>query len=333
MTYLKADTHQHLEAAGSFALYQQFANEHGIEIAETFTQGGFTFTTLPEFFIAYDYINEQLISSPQHYYQLTYDYLQRMANDGVIYSDLMVSGAHGLMSGVPYPELIDAISRAIDDATRDHNIFATISLTTVRGEGEHYGPDHAEDWAKHAATYRDEHRYVTSFGLAGNEHHAHFASFAKAFAIAGEAGLALRAHAGEGTSAAAIRDAIEQLNIAVIDHGYAITGDPELMKEVAEKDISITTCPTSNCLLSVHEGGCKEHPLWQMCEAGIRVALGGDDNYFFNTTIADEYHLVQQAGRLSDDAMQSFTRNAIALPLVPDWLYEKIVRAYPQLAE
>ncbi|MDH3341149.1 MAG: hypothetical protein OEL84_07680 [Nitrosopumilus sp.] len=59
------------------------------------------------------------------------------------------------------------------------------------------------------------------------------------------------AHAGEEGSAEDVRKYLKLLKISRIDHGNCILDDEKLVKELAERKITLTSCPLSNYNLKV----------------------------------------------------------------------------------
>ena len=91
------------------------------------------------------------------------------------------------------------------------------------------------------------------------------------------AGFFLTAHAGEEGPPEYIREALDVLHARRIDHGVRAIEDPLLVAELAERDIVLNTCPTSNIVLGVYPS-FDEHPLPLLRAAGVRVTLGEDES-------------------------------------------------------
>ena len=62
----------------------------------------------------------------------------------------------------------------------------------------------------------------------------------------GHAGLRLTAHAGEFAGADSVRETIETLKPDRLGHAVHAADDPAVMELIAERDITIESCPTSN---------------------------------------------------------------------------------------
>ena len=255
-----ADVHQHLEAAISKEVMEMLAEKRGIPLHEAF-RSNFPFQGLPHFLKHYDYLNDLYIRGEEDYTLIAKEYLLRMAKEGAIYCDLISSPAHAANSGLSCEQMIDAINTAIEEAHTESGIRATISLTAVRapsnlpdpvhaGQFKKYGPDSALKYAQEVAALKQSDpakcKYLTSFGIAGNESHGDFAEYKPAIDVARAAQLIIRAHAGE-VEPGSVRSAMIHLHPEVIDHGLAIAHDPKLMADIAKKRIRITNAAiTSN---------------------------------------------------------------------------------------
>jgi adenosine deaminase len=95
--------------------------------------------------------------------------------------------------------------------------------------------------------------------------------------------------------------------------------DPELVKRLADSDIVLDVCPTSNLLLSVYPS-LAEHPLPQLLEAGISCSLNGDDPLLFGPVLFGEYEVARSEMGLDDAALASIARASIDGSGAPDAL-------------
>jgi adenosine deaminase len=112
--------------------------------------------------------------------------------------------------------------------------------------------------------------------LTGNDTVAPAEVFAKAFALARDAGLTAAPHAGELSGPESVRAAVEELGATRIAHGIRAAEDPAVLEFLAEQDVTLDVCPTSNLLLGVVPS-IEAHPLPPLLAAGVRCSLGADD--------------------------------------------------------
>jgi Adenosine deaminase len=117
------------------------------------------------------------------------------------------------------------------------------------GAMRHQGAGSTEELARFAAGYAGQ--GVCAFGLTGDEAAFPPATFARAFAIAREAGLAAAPHAGELAGPGSVRAAVNDLGATRIAHGVRAVEDPGLLEDLATRNITLDVCLTSNKALGV----------------------------------------------------------------------------------
>ena len=161
---------------------------------------------------------------------------------------------------------------------------------------------------------------MTGFGLAGDEAGHPPAPFARAFALAAEAGLGLTCHAGEWAGPESVRGALALPGpVTRLGHGVRAIEDPGLVGELAARGIVLEVCPTSNVVLGAYPS-YPEHPFPRLRAAGVRVTLGSDDPPYWQATIGGEYAVARDVWGLGEAALREVTRTAIAAAFVPELL-------------
>ena len=110
---------------------------------------------------------------------------------------------------------------------------------------------------------------------------------------------------------AAMRGAVEALQVERVGHGIRSSADPELLALLREREVTLDVCPSSNVRTGA-VASLAEHPLRELVEAGVRVTLNTDDPTFFHTTLTEEY---RRAGFVmwSNDDESGATTSALSL--------------------
>jgi aminodeoxyfutalosine deaminase len=103
-------------------------------------------------------------------------------------------------------------------------------------------------------------------------------------------------HAGETTGPESVWDALTSLGAERIEHGIAAAGDPRLLEHLAEHEIALDLCLTSNVALRVVPD-LDHHPIRQLVTAGVTVTINTDDPPMVGTDLNAEYTI---AARLLD---------------------------------
>ena len=305
----KATLHEHIEGTVTPELAAKLAQRHNVSLPDNFVMkdGEYDKADFPNGRYAYDesdfwaFINTydtvaDLMRTPQDYYDVTKDYLSKNAAEGGVYAELIVSPMHmatevnpktgkAELSAPRYAAMLEAMSNAAEEVKESTGLETRFVATGVRNLG-------AENVTEVAKFVRDNpHPMVTGFGIAGNERAGKFDDFAEALSIAKGAGLKLALHAGEICGPESIRDAV-RLGASRVGHGVSAVQDPALMKELAEKNVMVEVCPTSNrILVGELKGDLANHPARKLYDAGIKISLNPDDGGIFGTQTGKEHRI------------------------------------------
>ena len=305
----KATLHEHIEGTVTPEMAAKLAQRHNVSLPDNFVMkdGEYDKADFPNGRYAYDesdfwaFINTydtvaDMMRTPQDYYDVTKDYLSKNAADGGIYAELIVSPMHmatevnpetgkAELSAPRYAAMLEAMTNAAEEVKESTGLETRFIATGVRNLG-------AENVTEVAKFVRDNpHPLVTGFGIAGNERAGKFDDFAEALSIAKGAGLKLALHAGEICGPESIRDAV-RLGASRVGHGVSAVQDPALMKELAEKNIMVEVCPTSNrILVGELKGDLANHPARKLYDAGIKISLNPDDGGIFGTQTGKEHRI------------------------------------------
>jgi adenosine deaminase/aminodeoxyfutalosine deaminase len=129
------------------------------------------------------------------------------------------------------------------------------------------------------------------------------------YAKAADRGLRLTVHAGESMGPESIWSALRDLKAERIGHGLTALQDPALMDYLAEHQVPIEICLSSN----LRTGCCAsigDHPLPQYMERGLLVTLNTDDPEMFETTLNREYELAAQQCGLCNEQLRKLAENS-----------------------
>ena len=96
------------------------------------------------------------------------------------------------------------------------------------------------------------------------------------------------AHAGEWTTAEAVREAIEDLGVQRVGHGVRVVDDPRVAALARERGIVFEVCVTSNLQSGVVEQ-VADHPWRAMTALQLLTTLNTDDPAVSGISLSDEY--------------------------------------------
>jgi adenosine deaminase len=276
----KVELHLHLEGAAPPDLVRAVAAEKGIDVGGLFAEdGGYAWADFAGFLRAYEAVSA-VLSTPDDYRRLTAAVLERSVAQGVIYTEAFL--APDLCGGGDPAAWPDFLAAIVEAAGAARGIAVRFIPQVIR----HFGPERAEATAR--LIVETPSPLVTGFGMAGEERHGHPADYARAFAIAAEAGLGLTVHAGEVAGPESVRAALDALPVSRIGHGVRAAYDPDLVRRLAEAGITLEVCPGSNLALGLFPGW-SAHPIAALRADGVRVTVSTDDPAFFRTDLGREY--------------------------------------------
>jgi adenosine deaminase len=314
-TVPKAELHVHLEGTAPPALIRRLAARHGMPVPEGVFRSDeeFEWSDFLHFLRTYD-LAASVIRTAQDYRDVTCEYLSACAAEGAVYVELIASPDHAAAVGLPDAEHYAGIAQGIDDARAAHGIEARIVIAAVRN----LGVEAAEAIVRRHTG--DRHPYVVGFTLVGDEAAWPASLFARAYEIAAASGLGCTVHAGEHDGPGSIRAALA-LPITRMSHGVRAIEDPALVAELAEREIVLEVCPSSNVALGLYPS-YQDHPLGALREAGVRVTLGSDDPPYFGCSIGAEYAVARQHHGIEEEQLVEVTRLAVEAGFAEDAVKE-----------
>ena len=294
----KGHLHLHLEGSMRPSTLAELADTAGIPLPEI--RGYGSFTAFADTYLAAC----QVLQTPEDFTRLVYEVVEDSVLDGAVWVEPSFYAPNHRNRFGTDEDIVDMVLDAAAAAGEKLGVGVGVMVAADRT----VEPAIAVDQARIAASRAG--RGVVSFGLANDEAIGPPEPYADAFAIAKEAGLLSAPHAGELAGAESVWGALETLAPDRLQHGVRAIEDPELVKRLADSDIVLDVCPTSNLLLSVYPSPA-EHPLPRLLEAGIQCSLNGDDPLLFGPVLLHEYELARAEMGLDDAALASIARASI----------------------
>jgi adenosine deaminase len=303
----KAELHVHHVGSAAphtvAALAQRHAGSTAVPADPARLAEYFSFTDFGHFIAVYLSVVD-LIRDPQDVWTLTRDIGLDLAAQNVRYAELTLTPYSSVQRGIA----AEAFCEAVEDARRTVEAERDITLRwcfDIPGES---GVPAADLTLDIALTQRPD--ALVSFGLGGPEAGVPRSWFTDHFARARAAGLHSVPHAGESTGPETVWDSIRLLGAERIGHGIKAIDDPALVDHLAEHQIPLEICPTSNvCTRSVPS--LAEHPLPALVAAGVPVSINSDDPPMFSTSLNHEYAVAARLLGLDETGVAELARQAV----------------------
>ncbi len=306
VSYPKIELHVHLEGAVRPRTLLDIAGRNGVALPAGTVDGIgklYEFTDFSHFVDVW-ILTTNAMRTADDFRQITVDYAAEAAGHGAVYVEAIFSPIERVARGVDWDELFEGYTDGAQQAEEEHGVIVRLTPDAYRGADI----ADVETAARYAVKYRD--RGVVGFGIGGVEKDLPPEPYAKAFAIARDGGLGAVPHAGETAGADSIRTTMRALGANRLRHGIRAADDPELMQELAVRNIVLDVCPTSN-LRTKAVSRLDEHPLPKLVNAGITCTVNTDDPAMFNTDLGREHDIANRLGVRPKDLYEAGVRGAL----------------------
>jgi adenosine deaminase len=287
----KTELHLHLEGSLEPELMFELAARNGVELS---------YKSIAEVKAAYDFHNLQsfldiyyqcadVLRTEQDFYDLTWAYLLRCKEDGIVHVEPFFDPQTHTDRGIDIGVVFAGITRALKQAEQELSITSGLILCFLR----HLSQEQAIECLQQAKPYL---KNFVGIGLDSSELGHPPEKFSEVFAQARALGLRAVAHAGEEGPAEYIVNALDILQVDRIDHGVRCVEDEALMKRLEREQITLTVCPLSNTRLKVFSH-MREHNILELLERNVAVMVNADDPAFFGGYLMQNFDaLIEHLG-------------------------------------
>ncbi|WP_218803918.1 adenosine deaminase [Klebsiella variicola] len=236
--------------------------------------------------------------------RVAYENVEDAARNGLHYVELRFSPRYMAMTHqLPVDGVVEAVIAGVREGSRDFQVDARLIGILSRTFGEAACQEELAALLAHREG-------ITALDLAGDELGFPGALFLNHFNQARDAGWHITVHAGEAAGPESIWQAIRELGAERIGHGVKAVEDPALMDYLAEHQIGIESCLTSNVQTST-VASLAQHPLKQFLEHGVLASLNTDDPAVQGVDIIHEYTVAAPAAGLSREQIRQAQINGL----------------------
>jgi len=313
----KAELHLHLEGTIEPATLVELSQRQEAALGKPpltleAAQSLYQYKDFSGFMLAFKAVTE-LLRTPEDYELITYRMLERLAKQGVVHAEVYVS------VGVIYywrkaecdadPQFLDRIFAGMERGRERGERDFGVSLFWIFDAVRHFGPEEAARVFRKAAELKPKYPSVIGIGIGGDERRTGSEPFRDLYAEAQTAGLHLTAHAGETVGPEGIWSALN-IGSERIGHALSALDDRELMDVLAERQIPLEICISSN----LRTGCCsslERHPVKQYFDAGLMVTLNSDDPAMFGSDLEGEYMLAHREFGFTEEHLRELAANSV----------------------
>lgn len=305
----KAELHLHLEGTVEPQTLVELSRRHdAVPLTLEKAQRLYEYPDFHGFLMAFKAVTQRLLTA-EDFELITYRMMERLHQQNVLHAEVYISVGVVHWRQHEFEPLFDGIERGRERGEKDFGLSVFWIFDAVR----HFGVEPAKKVFELAVKYRGQN--VVGVGIGGDERRGPAEPFRALYEFATERGLHRTAHAGESTGAESIWDA---LNIGAerLGHGLSAVQDSDLMEVLAERQIPVEICMTSNvrtgCLADL-----RQHPVREMFDEGLLVTLNTDDPAMFHTTLFNEYEISQDLFGFTDEHLRELARNSFEASFLP----------------
>ncbi|EML1877339.1 TPA: adenosine deaminase [Proteus mirabilis] len=241
--------------------------------------------------------------------RVAYENVVDVANAGIDYAELRFSPYYMAMKHqLPIEGVVEAIIDGVQSALHTYDVEIRLIGILSRTFGENACQQELNGLLKH----QDK---ITALDLAGDELGFPGHLFQSHFNRARDTGWKITVHAGEAAGAESIWHAIKELGASRIGHGVKAIEDPRLMDYLAEHQIGIESCLTSNIQTSTI-ASLAQHPLKKFLEHGIIASLNTDDPAVEGIELKHEYTVAAPAAGLTAAQIRQAQINGLTMAFI-----------------
>ncbi len=307
-TLPKAELHLHLEGSIEPATLLELRERHGDRVTARDVEQLYRYQDFQGFLLAFKKITEHL-RTPEDYELITYRLMERLKEESVLHAEVYVSVGVCLWRKQDFAAIFDGLERG---RQRGERAFG-VSLLWIFDAVRHFGVEAAKPVFELAALYHD--RSVAGIGIGGDEQKGPPEQFKDLYSKAADLGLRLTAHAGETGGPESMWGALN-LHAERLGHGVAAMHDADLIEELAQRQVPIEVCLSSNQRTGVCPN-LTDHPVKSFFDKGLMITLNSDDPAMFSTTLGREYQLAQDHFGFTNEHLRELARNSFEASFLP----------------
>jgi adenosine deaminase len=307
----KAELHLHIEGTLEPEMVIDLAAKHAVTLQYPTVEalrGAYRFNDLQSFLDIY-YAAAQVLRDEEDFFALTWAYLQRAHQQGIVHVEIFFDPQTHTSRGVAFGAVVGGIRRALLEGESVFGISHRLIMCFLR----HLSAEDAMRTLEESLPFAQA---ITAIGLDSSELGHPPAKFAEVFARARGEGFLTVAHAGEEGPPGYIVEALDMLEVKRIDHGVRSEEDPGLIVRLARDQVPLTVCPLSNVMLKVFER-IEDHNLKRLLDLGLCVTVNSDDPAYFGGYLAENFQAVQEGLQLSRADITQLARNSLNASFLP----------------
>lgn len=256
-----------------------------------------------------------LLQTPDALETATVNLLAELHDEGLLYAEIRFAPQLHTRTGMTQEDAVSAVAAGVKAA--QDLLPCGVILCAYRGET----PESNRETLRLAEKYLGA--GVNGLDLAGAEALYPTQDYLDLLRAAVAAGIPLTVHAGEAAGPESIRTAL-RAGARRIGHGVRAIEDPDLLRELADRDVTLEMCPTSNLCTGLLRD-LSGYPLKTFAAAGIPVTVNTDDRTVCRTDLPRELRLLTESGVIRNRDILPLQRTAARAAFAGDDLRKHLL--------
>ncbi|HBT4804012.1 TPA: adenosine deaminase [Klebsiella quasipneumoniae subsp. similipneumoniae] len=315
--YPLVDLHRHLDGNINIDTIIDLSRQYNVSLPEyerellrPFVQVSGVENDLIEFLKKLD-VGVSVLGGPEACQRVAMENVKSVYDAGLDYAELRFSPGYMAKShNLPLPAVVEAVIEGVKEGMSKYPV--TIKLIGIMSRT--WGTAFCKAELDALVPYREN---IVAIDLAGDECRYPCREFVEHFVIARDHGFRITVHAGEASGPQSIKDAIILLGAERIGHGVQAIKDDALMDYMANNQIVLECCLTSNIQTST-VSRFAEHPVKHFLQRGMMVTLNTDDPAVQGIDIQHEYNTAARLAGLTKDDLLQMQLNGFAAAFLSD---------------
>lgn len=316
----KAELHIHIEAVITLdSICRLYEKRFGKKMTKAEQTALFTYEDLNGFIKAFLQVQD-LFTEVSDFDYVFADFERYLKGNGITHCEAFFAPSAFVKKGFDYEQMIKNFTKNVNRIKKESGITIKLLVDVSRTFGLENAMANYELMKSHPSSC------VIGIGLGGAEQKGPCKDFGPVFEKARKEGFHTVAHAGEDVGPESVWDAINVLNAERIGHGITSIQDKALVSHLAQKQIPLEICPTSNTFTKKIVSTIEDHPVREFFDQGLLVTIGTDDPVFFKVTLLDEFWALHKKAGFTLDQIKVLLENSFKASFLSDAQKKKAIK-------
>lgn len=245
-----------------------------------------------------------VMQSKESLKRIAYELILACKDDGVKYIEVRFAPFQHMSKGLSFNEVIESVLLGLKQGREKTGVMSGLIVCVMR----HDTPARSIELVNLSKGYLNH--GIVAIDLAGNEHAFPPEIHKEAFELAHNYGFDITVHAGETGIPENIVKSVEYLKADRIGHGVFAYKSKAVMDYIIANNIPLEMCPSSN-IQTMAVPSIGEHPIKKYLDMGIKITVSTDNRTVSNTSMTEEYELLEEHLKFTEDDFMRLYKNAI----------------------